>query len=811
MRRPLVCLCFAEAFGLLLSYYTDLKMWHLCIFCAGVLILVWSNHKKAGFLLVLSFFILLGFLGMEAGQSRESKILLFKGQVVELSGVVTKAEIKDRYIAVTVKVRKCGSLDSAPCPANENSLIRLNIAKEESGAFAVYDLVGRNFKATGRVSEPQERRNPGCFDYRLYLKTKGIYTICDVSAYRFTKGDVENHFLHFLSVRKGDFFQRAQLTMGEDSFALLAGLLFGEKSYMQDEVYQEFQRNGIAHVLAVSGLHVGLLYAVLLRIFNGRKSIGVSLATVCAIFTYAALSNFAVSVLRASGMIILAIASRHFRRRYDLVTAASAVAMVFISLNPFQIFDSGFQLSFLAAYSLGVILPYVELKVLQVSDHLKKAWIFHVGKMMGPCLVMQICMAPLVAFQFLLFSPIGLIMNPPALLLAGLLMPAGLLMFMISVAAGPIYAVAPSGITAIDLVFAAASGVAEALCRCLQMLSETGGKIGGGGAWPAPPIGLLILFYGVIFFHFSEIKFISSRRKKHGLRRAAYFAVAAFACLFPVAAGLSSSVLPWEYDTPLLTFLDVGQGESLHIQIGGLNILVDGGGNFYTDIAEKTLQPYLLKNGITHIDLAVITHDDLDHSKGILELSVRMVIDRVIVAEPYQENPEAYDAIICSKLEYVSAGDTISLGENASLRILSPASGTALSASSNSNSLVMMLSYLGLDILLTGDMEMIQEAALAADASCDILKVAHHGSAGSTGPDFIAAASPSFAVISCGIGNSHGHPSSRVIELLENSGIIIGRTDISGALCLRSITEEFFVFKNASKEIVWQIPRKDFL
>ena len=429
MRRPLVCLCFCEAFGILAAFYTSIQFWHLCIFCAGAVVFFKFPKNNKLFIFSLCFFFLFGFFRMDMLQSIRRELSSYEGEVAELVGVVRKAVVYEEYASLSLKVETCGRVGHEKVQVNENVLVRLDLTQNADINSFVYDTVGREVTVKGRISAPAGRRNPGCFDYALYLKGRNIYALCDVSIYQFQKNAIVHPFFHLLSVKKGQFYELLRGRLDEQKFSLMAGILFGEKSYMQEELLKQFQLNGVAHVLAVSGLHVALLYATLLRIFSGRKGIDISLLIVCVIFSYAALCNFSVSVMRAFGMISMAIAARHLRCRYDLTTAASAMAMLFLAINPFQVFDSGLQLSFLAAYSLGIVLPYFNLKLLELSDRLKKKWLEGLGKILAPCIVVQLSMSPLLSFHFLMFAPVGILMNTPSVALVGLLLPVGLLMF----------------------------------------------------------------------------------------------------------------------------------------------------------------------------------------------------------------------------------------------------------------------------------------------------------------------------------------------------------------------------------------------
>ena len=692
------------------------------------------------FLFALSLAILvLAYLdpfGLTSTLLPESRLTELTGELYTAEGTVTKVAVKQRYAAVTVDI------------GGESVLVRLSLTGDDP---AVYDLVGRRVTATGVLQLPDGRRNPGCFDYRLYLKGRRVFTVMDVSRFRFTAGSIRFSVLHRLSVLKGRFYEAVRPYMGETEFQICAGLMFGETSYMDDDLYEQFRLNGIAHVLAVSGLHVGLLYALILRLFRGRRGTVLTFAVLLSLGAYAALSSFSVSVLRASLMIALNLLSFHLKRRYDMVCAASFTAIVFLLANPWQLFDTGFQLSFAAAYSMGIALPWAVSKGVELSDRYKKRWILTLFEIFSPCVMVQLGMTPLILFHFLTISPISLLLNPLAVVLAGLLLPAGLFCFAASIA-----------VKGIPLI--AAAGIPRAFAFLLKLLSDTGTFLGGSAYAPAPTVPTLALWYLLFFWFCSESRVVLRRRKRHGHLLFINLLLCCLGLLLPFSLGACEHILPWKYDTHAVTFVDVGQGDCIHINIGGFNILVDGGGSAFSNIAETTLRPYLLKNGISHIDAAFITHEDLDHSRGIKQLE------------------DIFDVRECLML-----GDG-----NDDCGILSIDTGDCV-------------------LLLMADADIPREEELCArygDAlKCDVLKAGHHGSPTSTGEVLLETARPSFAVISCGRNNRFGHPADRVIELLENSGIIYARTDESGAVYLKSSTDGRLVFENAAKDRQWLIQR----
>ena len=781
MRRPVLLFGFSAAAGIALSYCGLPVIWiiAICAVFAAALLFCVKNREQRILLLAALLILLAAFFRMYFEEASESIYADREGQVVSISGIITKAEPKASYLAVTVKGR-------------EKVLVKLTTDDPEAVSKA-YELVGRYAECQGRISFPDGVRNPGGFDYRRYLKGRGIRVICSVSKYRFSAGEIKRPVLNLISAAKGRFLAAAEKYIGEEEFQVLAGLLFGEKNYLGEELYNEFQELGIAHVLAVSGLHVGLLYAVMMKLLRGKRNYASSLAVLASLFIYAALSDFSVSVLRASFMIVLNIVSFHLKRRYDLVCAASWCALVFMLVSPYQLFDSGFQLSFIAAYSMGIALPWAQSKLLYYSDKLKSDLLYKLGTVLVPCIVVQLGMLPLLLYNFMSFSLLTLVVNPFAAALAALLLPAGLFFF-------AVFLMLPAKAPAL---LAAAAGPANGFASLLLKLTKLGAALGGAADVPAPPPGAVLLYCFLFFWFFSETRFVLYRRRQKAAAAAVSLALVFAACFAPFAAGAAASPLPWHYNDYSVCFVDVGQGDCIHVQSGRKNILIDGGGSYKSNIAEKTLQPYLLKNGVTHIDLAFATHMDADHSKGLEQLSELMEIETLIL--PVCEKGEGC-GIKAKEILYAYEGMHVEAG-GAVFDVLSPPAGPG-TGDKNNECIVMRAVIDGVSILFTGDLAEEGEQRLLSNPAldCDVIKIGHHGSSGSSSPEFIRKVSPKFAVISCGRYNIYGHPSERVIDLLSNSDIIYSRTDLLGAVCIKRHRKGRIEIENAAKDVKWSIP-----
>ncbi len=804
MRRPLAAAAFFQAAGIVISYYSDIEIWQLCAICTAAYFVfgriaagrsarfagvdLQSPRSACGYLLsenIPIFFLifLLGFSSMKLCSSRQSiyEGLAEDGEVARAEGTVLSVSIrKGRYDIIL----DCGA---------ENLLVKLR-ATEEDSEF-VYGLAGRHCRFQGELSRPDGRRNFGCFDYALYLRSRSIRRIMSVSRFRLEAGDLKLPLLRFLSLSRGRFLSSARKFFDERSFALLCGLMFGEKAYMDENLYESFKQGGAAHVLAVSGLHVGLVCAAILKLFGGRRNKFTHGAMLFFLFCYVCLSNFSASVLRAALMATLRIAAFELRRRYDMLSAASLAAIVFMCLNPYRLFDAGFQLSYLAAYSLGVALPWFELKFMKLADERRSIRLRKFGHFAAPGLAVQLGMAPLAAYHFLMFSPAGLILNPAVIGVSGLALPAGLAMFI-------------SEMLGSSVLSAGFSGIARLFCRILIVLMKIAEFLGGAISLPAPPLGMLILYYGFFFYFFSEKRYLMCRKAQHGRTLALASAIIASSCLLPAGLGLAEEYLPWSREGGSVVFCDVGQGDCIHISSDGFNALVDGGGFRTSNIAEKTLRPYLLKNGVSSLELAIVTHPDSDHALGIRQLSQIMPIKTIAFSCAYEGEEDISEGYRAEEIIYLAAGDELELGA-ARILVLGPPRGSPPQQDDNENCIVCMLHIDGVRMLLAADIPMDTENLLldsGADLRCDLLKVGHHGSAGSTGEEFLAAAGPGSALISCVRGNSYGHPAERVIELLSESGIIILRVDEHGALAFKGMADGSMIFENASKDARWLIP-----
>jgi competence protein ComEC len=542
---------------------------------------------------------------------------------------------------------------------------------------------------------------------------------------------------------------------------------------------------------------VGIIYMFISRLFGSRKTKSFYLLSVVFLILYAALAEFSPSVVRAVIMIFIYIFSKISYHRYDFMSCTAFGAFVMLIFNPFYLFHIGFQLSYLAVFCLASALPWVNRKLdilNQKSNSNVKDILIEGPRYIAPLLVIQIGMAPLTAYMFNYFSIASFFINIPVIAISGILIPLGVALMPLSFFEG----VGPVG-----LMFGVLAELAELLINGMTWLNELF-YLPGLGFFnvTSPYIFFMLLFYGFFFYLSSELFRIQYQRKK-------YKVIALICTVFIIISFLALTMIGTEHHKAELVFVDVGQGDCLHIRTpGGKNILIDGGGSPNNAVGEKILLPYLLKNHVSSIDLAVVTHLHDDHYLGIAELSNKMEIRKLGIYEAYRHKEHLImddTGLKKQDLLYLKKGDRIEIEKGIRLDVLYPEKKSDEmyqkflldEHDENNNSLLIKLYYHGLSVLLTGDIGLEGEQKIMnlyreneSSLNADILKVAHHGSRYSTGDRFLDAVNPNIVVFQVG-KNNFGHPHPAIIDKCLKKDIIVYRNDQDGAIILQEEGEKW--------------------
>ncbi|MGN0658616.1 MAG: DNA internalization-related competence protein ComEC/Rec2 [Emergencia sp.] len=721
MRRKLFCAVLSMAASIVIVYFCGIAGGLLtAASCAVCMIFFIRKHQSAkSFCLLLLFSFLAGCLTMSLTVWRAENGVLASctGSQNELCGLVTGVEKKNEE-----EFRICCSIQGE------------RLLCTWYGQLTDYPgLLGRKITFRAQVQVPEAPGNPRTFDYGLYLRTRGIFYTASIGSFcvEADRPAVRYRAASFILSAREKMIEQFQVSAEIRGF--LRGVLFGDTGGLPEDIYTAFRQNGTAHVLAVSGLHVGILYGLFQMLWKRFPSAVLRILFLLFLMIYGTACCWSMSVSRAVLLILIAQTGQILHRPYDLLTALAGAALLLIVQNPFVIFGASFQMSFLAVMSMAFLTPVFER---------------FTGKGPAAMLAVQIGLMPYMAYVFNYVSLTGLLCNIPVVFLISLLVPAGMAGFVCFLTTGHM----------LPLLSGLLGGLAR-LAVAVNGFFQADGFLSFDVV--SPPLWIIAAVYAGGFFAVSEYFRIYAGRKDW---RHLIPALALILALCTAAAFAGSS----PFDRAEMIFVDVGQGDCVHLKTGtGQNLLIDGGGSVRFNTGEKVLKPYLLKNGVGSIDMAAATHLHTDHFLGLEELDACFEVDRLVTEG--------------------RAGQKYRFSDDEWIEILWPEEQDPAAEDENLNSLIFKVHWRGLTMLVTGDITAEGESMLLEKYSgtdvlnCDILKVAHHGSVYSTTDAFLEAVSPKAAVICVG-QNNYGHPSEKVIEKMQKKDIIVFRTDLDGAV-----------------------------
>jgi len=681
-------------------------------------------------------------------------------------------------------------VDRKKYPAAGNILLTIEDDEEK---FLVYDRL--IFSA--RLRKPHNFGNPGGFDYVRWLAFQDIYVTGYVSRQQsiIRLGLPEREsWLRKIDAFRSTIRELIDSSTPPSTNSFLRGLLLGEQSAIPEEIKESFVRTGTAHVLAISGLNIGIVAAFFYFLF--RRLLGFSeflllktnvpkLAaglSVIPVLFYTLIAGAGVSVQRAFIMTVAYIAALLVNRERDLYHATALAALVIIIIQPPALFGASFQLSFMSVLGIVFLAPKI-LSLLPQQDYLlqkleppwwRKAK-HHLLIFMVVTFSAMLATGPLVAYYFSLFSFSGLVANLLIVPLAGFLI---VVLGLIGVLLIPF-----SSFIA-GFVFSLSGLLSDISIRIADFLANI--------PWtsfliPTPSLTTVFLFYFIILVLFCW-KFYGWP-KKIILIAATLLVANYFYCLAPLKSpGL------------FITFIDVGQGDSALIRFPeGKTMLIDGGGfpNGDFDTGKNIVAPFLLGQGILRIDYLVLSHPHPDHFDGLIYLAKNFSIKEFWTNKDKIDDPHflELEKILAQKkivVRKLSGASPRLLIQKVNIDVLHPppaysGSGKGKDERRNNQSLVIKFAYGNSGVLFSGDIGIEAENMLlksGKDLSADVLKIAHHGSSTSNSIPFIDSVGPLVAVCSVGFRNSFNLPHPDVIQRFRKKECAFYRTDLDGAITL---------------------------
>lgn len=655
---------------------------------------------------------------------------------------------------------------------------------------------------TGRIYGPRGFRNPGGFDYPAYLASQGIHATVSVK---------DGGGIRILRRGAGLFrtiqdwrerIRRAFLasTTGPGS-AVLQAMSLGEEGGLTDEIRDRFMAAGVTHILSISGSHLGLVALLCfglirwstfllperlyhrLTLFADPKKIAAWL-TVPPVTFYALLAGGQTATIRSLVMILFALAAVVLDRENELLHSLAAAALVILAADPQALFDISFQLSYLSVLTIGFVVSLwngLRIPAQGIMPKLRNS----ASLLLIISLSTGVSTGPLVAHYFNQVSLAGVVSNMIIVPLAGfIVVPLGLLSGILSLVTG-------------SLPLAALNqSAADGFYTLVRFFS----RIPLAQFHPPAPGLLGLLLYGLFLLSGARVlqaRLLSSRRpleystgvpKRHLVTMMVSGATVLILIAVSLLPGTATQV----------TFVDVGQGDCALLELpGGKTILIDGGGTHDNrfDIGRRVVAPLLWNKRVRKLDLVVLSHPHPDHLNGLLFILRNFRVGEVWDHGLDRDLPAYAELthLLHEKgvlLRQVSAKQPpVTIGA-AALTVLHPEPGFVLRTgkpyqTENDHSLMVRVSVDGVRLLFPGDIQKDAELLLVRrgqDLAADLLKVPHHGSAGSSAEAFIAAVAPSVAVISVGTGNPYRHPSAATRARYEQRGVRVYRTDRDGAI-----------------------------
>ena len=704
----------------------------------GVLVVCLRRAKAAMVLLPLCLLLLGLGCGLRTQPGAAQLLAPYLGQQAQVLGEVEPVSVyfKDGYGGFVVR---CEELVVQGKAVAYNGRLRVGLKGEavpQTGRVLV----------RGTLGELAGLRNPGGFDGELYNRVNNLGARLEKA--QLAGADAKSSAWQQLQLWNLALCNNLQERMGKEQGALLSGMLLGGSGRLDEETFEVFTANGLAHLLSVSGTHLVMLSGMLLALLAPLPQPHRSRTVSALLVLYALLCGLRAPVVRALAMALVLLWCGRGAERGRLLCLVLAGMLC---VRPLWLLDIGFQLSFGAAAGILWLLP-------ACRRALPGFLPAPVAEGAAVTLAAQLAVVPLEVYYFHQLSLISLVSNivlVPVLELAAQLALVG------------------SRIPGGDILLGAAQFLLQQVLQQARYLAQLPFATVVIGNLPAYSC---VLYYALLalWADFGWLQLFTGRERRMGMSA---LALALMATLW------------WQQQRTLpftVYFLDVGQGDCAVVVTPSQRVVVvDTGGLKNIATGSRVVAPFLHSLGYSRIDVLLLSHYDFDHVGGApslvrqMELGTLLVPNELLTAESRKMQNEILQQGKISNIKIARSGEQIELDAWAQLQLVDV---PQQQVSGNEASTLAAMRCAQGSVLFTGDMGVERERVLKLAQQYTVLKAGHHGSRHSTGAEFLAQVRPRLTVISCGRGNRYGHPHAETLQRLQEAGSSILRTDELGCI-----------------------------
>ena len=734
--------------------------------------------------------------------------------------IISEPQDKDYKYTYTIKVEEINNQDKY-----KGTKLILNINKNK-----LKDIVpkfGDEIELIGKFERPNSARNYKGFDYKQYLKSKGIYGTVDLENYTIVAENRVDKFNELINLVQTNMKKNINAILNKDEAALCIGILVGDREAISEEIEDNFKKSNLTHMLAVSGSHITYIITALAVLLGKTGKKLTKIVTIIILLFFMALTGFTSSVIRACIMGILVLIASMLHRKSDTINNLGLSSLIILLFNPYAIIDAGFLLSY--GGTIGIVLLgdritnglYKILKKItkgkiDFTNETENAVIENIVTIMSQTnqrnketIISKLIKYLIISFSVTLSA--NLIIIP---IMAYNFSTVSFTFWISNILAAPVMEI----VTIFGFIVYFISNVfpllaeffgifLEFLLDILLKIAEISSLIPGSSIYIKTPYVIECVIYYLIIYvicNLDKIKniireskyklsFIKSIKKEARNKQKNMVTTSIVTIVLLVFVSMTISFIP----KPLkINFVDVGQGDCTLIQTPtNKSILIDGGGSEFGnfDVGESILLPHLLDRRITTIDYMLISHADSDHISGLFAIIENLNVKNIIISKQGENsaNLKTLNQLVQEKnikVTIAKNGDYIQIDKYSYLEILFPEDELIKDNVLNNNSVVAKFHYENFSMLFTGDIEEIAENRICEmyedtnKLNATILKVAHHGSKTSSTQRFLELVNPKIAFIGVGANNKFGHPNDEVIERLKQYTNLIYRTDECGEI-----------------------------